>query len=279
MSDKYAVMGNPVSHSKSPFIHMQFAKQTHQDIDYSKIEVPLGEFASYVTKFIQIGGKGLNITLPFKGQAFDLTDNVSVRAKTTKSVNTLVFYPSGEIYADNTDGLGLIIDLTKRHAFDCANKDILIVGAGGAVRGILYTLLMQKPKQIIITNRTFEKAQRLAEEYDQFGNIVAIPIQELATKVDLIIQGTSASLSGGQELTLPSSILTRKTFCYDLMYSQKLTPFLAWAITQGCEHVANGIGMLVEQAAESFFLWRGIKPKTDEVIESLRSYCQSTMLI
>ncbi len=267
--DLYAVVGHPISHSKSPFIHAEFAKQTHQIMQYIKIEVPLDQFSNFVHDFQRRQGKGLNITLPFKQQAYQLASVLSDRARLAKAVNTLTF-DNNEIYGDNTDGVGWIKDIVNNHHFSLTHKKILILGAGGAVRGILPLLSHYQPKCVMIANRTIENAETLAAEFQSCLTLTASGLGQIEGQYDLIINGTSSALTGAF-LTLPESILSPTTFCYDLMYAKTLTPFLKWAKSQGINHLADGLGMLVEQAAESFFIWRGIKPNTKAIIARLAS--------
>lgn len=269
MIDRYAVMGNPVAHSKSPFIHLEFAKQTHQHIRYTKIEVPIDKFEQHVKLFHLENGKGLNITVPFKQQAFELVTDCSDRARVAKAVNTIKFLENGQLYGDNTDGIGFIRDLSAHHHFSLQDRTILLLGAGGAVRGIIQPILQQHPKQLIIANRTLITAQELAKEFSHLADVEAISINAIKGNFDLIINGTSLSLNQG-DIPFDRSILSKKTFCYDLMYGQKLTPFLKWAVSNGASRVTDGIGMLVEQAAESFFIWRGVRPETKKIIDMLK---------
>lgn len=269
MIDKYAVVGNPVAHSKSPFIHSQFAKQTQQPIQYTAIEVPLDQFPQFIKKFQLEGLKGLNITVPFKQEAFALVTICSERAKIARAVNTIKFLETGEILGDNTDGIGFIRDLTDHYHVGLAGKRILIIGAGGAVRGILYPLLQQHPELIIVANRTLATAETLAQEFKQWGNIAASSLDTIEGNFDLIIHGTSAGLQN-ETILLTPKILKQSTFCYDLIYSQSLTPFLKWAKDNGVNKFADGTGMLVEQAAESFYIWRHVKPETKNVIALLK---------
>lgn len=269
-TDRYAVFGNPISHSKSPEIHRQFAIHSGQPIAYEKQLVPLDGFAAAVREFIAIGGKGLNVTVPFKQEAFHLADQLTERARLAGAVNTLVVQPDGTLLGDNTDGVGLMADMARNHQWPLTGKRILLLGAGGAVRGVLGPLLEQKPQLIVIANRTREKAEELVAIFSPFGEVQATGYEELPTSpFDIIINGTSASLSGGVP-PLPGAVVGPETACYDMMYGKELTPFLAWAKAHGSTRMADGLGMLVEQAAESFRLWRGVKPQTKPVINRLR---------
>jgi len=269
-SDRYAVMGYPISHSKSPFIHAAFAQQTGQPIQYEAIQVVPGQFAQAVQVFRDEGGKGLNVTIPFKQEAYELTNVRSTRAEQAGAVNTLWFNEEGQWVGDNTDGVGLVRDLLKNYHGRIEGQRILILGAGGAVRGVLELLLTAKPSCCVIANRTLAKAHTLAELFSRFGNITASSYEGLMNQpFDLIINGTSASLQG--ELPpLPKGILTQGGWCYDMMYSDSMTPFMQWALTQGAAMAVDGLGMLVEQAAEAFYIWRGIMPNTTSVIQQLR---------
>jgi len=273
VTDLYAVMGNPINHSKSPSIHAQFAEQAKQDLVYSAMLVPIEGFESAVKGFFKGCGKGLNITVPFKEQAFKIANALTPRAQTAQAVNTLILQEDGSILGDNTDGAGLVRDLVMNQGVEIAGKRILVVGAGGAVRGILQPFFEQAPEQIIIANRTFEKAEVLADNFQSYGNIEAQPFEALTGPFDIIINGTSASLAG--ELPpLPESVISTETCVYDMMYSKELTPFLAWAQNLGAKKIIDGLGMLVEQAAVSFELWRGVKPNSTQVLSELRQQIQ-----
>lgn len=269
MTDLYAVMGNPINHSKSPAIHTQFAEQSKQDIVYSALLVPLDGFESAVRDFFKGSGKGLNITVPFKEQAFQLADQLTPRAQTAEAVNTLKLMEDGTILGDNTDGAGLVFDLTSNNKVELAGKRILVVGAGGAVRGILQPFLDQQPMEIVITNRTFEKAQELADGFTSMGNIRASKFEDLDGAFDVIVNGTSASLSGDLP-PLPDTVVQNETVVYDMMYGKEPTPFMNWAIQLGAKQAIDGLGMLVEQAAVSFSVWRGLKPDSQIVLTDLR---------
>jgi shikimate dehydrogenase len=270
MKDLYAVFGNPIAHSKSPLIHTEFAKQTGQNIEYTRQLVESGQFNSAAKKFFDQGGKGLNITVPFKLDAFQFADTLNERARLAGAVNTLKKLADGKIFGDNTDGCGLVRDITQNLKWTIKNKSILILGAGGAVRGVLGPLLAEKPAQIVIANRTVEKAVELMHVFNSPAiRGCGYDAIEPAT-FDLIINGTSASLSG--ELpSIHTNGLSATTNCYDMMYSKNPTVFMQWASGYGSEHVSDGLGMLVEQAAESFYIWRGVRPATRPVIAKVRS--------
>lgn len=271
--DHYAVMGNPIAHSKSPRIHAAFAQQTGQSLQYDAILVgtQTGEFAEAVQSFQAFGGKGLNITVPFKQAAWELANQRSKRAELAGAVNTLWFDEQKRCIGENTDGVGLVRDLTQNHDCQIEGQRVLILGAGGAVRGVLTLLLDAVPAQCVIANRTVSKAERLAELFAAFGNVTAYPYDALpGESFDLIINGTSASLQG-QLPPLPEGLLVKDGWCYDMMYANAATPFMQWGQKQGAGCALDGLGMLVEQAAESFYLWRGVKPDTAAVIQKIRS--------
>ena len=268
MTDQYAVIGNPIEHSKSPLIHQQFAEQTGQDLHYGRI---LGEvFHEDVRYFFHNGGKGLNVTVPFKEQAFDLSDELSERAQTAGAVNTLVYRDDGSILGDNTDGVGLVTDLGCNHLFNFAGSKILLLGAGGASKGVIRPLLEQNPDLLVVANRTASKAVDLADSVSELGAVTGMGLEELSGKrFDLIINGTAAGLSG--ELpAIPDDCLEDGGWTYDMMYATEPTAFVRWGKEHGAGKALDGLGMLVEQAAESFYLWRGVRPETSQVIASLR---------
>ena len=267
---KYAVMGNPVSHSLSPRIHQMFARQCDIALQYSAIEVEEGAFQAAVSQFRDEGGKGLNITVPFKQQAWHLADQRSSRAELAGAVNTLKFNGEDSIFGDNTDGAGMLRDLTTNLAKQVSGARILIIGAGGAVRGVLGPLLEMQPLILHIANRTAAKARDLAAVFSEFGPCTASGLDELGgVSCDIVINGTAASLQG-KVPDLPARILTNETLAYDMMYGKQATPFMLWASKNGVTQCSDGLGMLVEQAAESFFIWHGVKPDTKPVLQALR---------
>jgi len=267
---RYAVMGNPVAHSKSPVIHKQFAHQFGHDIEYTALWVDLDGFPEAVQQFRADGGKGLNVTVPFKLEAFSLADSLSDRARLAGAVNTLRFEPDGKIFGDNTDGTGLVHDLTKNLNVPLRDRKILVLGAGGAARGVLGPLIKQHPALLMIANRTVSKAQELARAFAHFGKVEACGYDDLVGKrFDVVINGTSASLKG-EVPPLPVNLFTNNAVAYDMMYGDKPTAFLEWAMLHGAATAADGLGMLVEQAAESYLLWRGARPETRQVIAALR---------
>lgn len=271
--DQYAVFGNPIAHSKSPAIHALFAEQTGQQMEYRAILAPIDGFEQAVREFAAAGGKGINITVPFKQAAFSLASRLSPRAERAGAVNTFVIQNSDEYFGDNTDGIGLARDLIRNHGLTLSGKRILLLGAGGAVRGALEALLGNRPQQLTIANRTVEKAIQLADDFADLGNINGLGFDDLAAmQFDLIINGTSASLKGEMP-SVPASVIHADTFCYDMMYAAEPTVFMQWAANHGAvaNNITDGLGMLVEQAAESFKLWRGIEPQTQPVIEAIRA--------
>jgi shikimate dehydrogenase len=266
----YAVFGNPVRHSKSPTIHTLFAAQFGFDVDYRAIEAPLDGFRAAVLAFRDEGGRGCNVTVPFKQEAWQLADRRSGRAEIAGAVNTLRFEQDGGIYGDNTDGIGLVRDLTLNLDARIFEKRVLVVGAGGAVRGIIGSLLEQGPRKLIVANRTADRAIELAKIFATIGPIEPMPFEALAgERFDIVINGTAASLAG-EVPPLPAGIFEHGGLAYDLMYADQPTPFMDWAAAQGAARIADGLGMLVEQAAESFHLWWGVRPETAPVIETLR---------
>lgn len=267
MTDRYAVLGNPISHSKSPLIHKLFAEQTGQDMSYEAIEAPLDGFAATVRRLRDDGYKGCNVTVPFKFEAYELCDELAPRAKDAKAVNTLLFR-DGRILGTNTDGTGLLNDIQNNLGFKLMWKDVLLLGAGGAAAGVLWPLF-NAGVGIDIANRTPDKAQALAEEFKEAGTVRARSYAELAGRqYDLVINATSSGLK--DELPpLPDGLFKPGALAYDMMYGRE-TPFLAFARRQGAAIIADGLGMLVEQAAEAFQLWRGVRPDTQPVLEKLR---------
>ena len=267
--DRYGVMGYPVSHSRSPVIHRLFALQTGQNLEYELLPVPPGQLEAAVREFADTGGKGLNLTLPHKTAAAALTDSLSERAERAGAVNTLDFR-EGRIFGDNTDGAGLMRDLTRNLGLSVADLDILILGAGGAVRGILAPLLAAAPRSVTIANRDVGKARELANEFSSAVPVSACRFKEVprSMQYSLLINATSAGVKG-ETPPWPQAAVNRDTFCYDLSYGLSPTPFSRWCAKRGAERVVMGWGMLVEQAAESFLLWRGIRPDTGPVLRQM----------
>jgi shikimate dehydrogenase len=263
MADRYCVLGNPIAHSKSPRIHTLFARQTGQDLTYEATLAPLDGFAAAVRDFAAAGGRGANVTVPFKEQAFRLATALTARAEAAGAVNTLSF--SGEsIRGDNTDGAGLVRDIAHNLGFAIAGKRILLAGAGGAARGVILPLLEQMPAGVFVANRTATKAVELAEVFGIEGG----GFDALAGRAfDLVINATSAGLADAA-LPLPVAVFAPGCLAYDMLYGRE-TPFMAQARAAGAT-VADGLGMLVEQAAEAFFVWRGVRPDTAPVLAELR---------
>lgn len=271
MTDRYAVIGNPIAHSRSPQIHAVFAGLTLQDMTYEAILAPLDGFAQAMRAFIAAGGRGMNVTVPFKLEAYALAATRSPRAEAAKAVNTLIFSPAG-IYGDNTDGVGLVADLTRNLGIRLAGRRILLLGAGGAARGVLLPLLNENPAVLALANRTAGKALALREEFAPLAGSCVLRAGGFAglagQQFDLVINATAASLAD-EAPQLPIGLYAPDSLAYDMVYGRE-TPFLAAARAQGAARLADGLGMLVEQAAESFYLWRGVRPDTVPVLELLR---------
>lgn len=267
---RYAVFGHPISHSQSPRIHQRFAEATHQDLTYEAQDVPPEDFDRALARFLADGGLGLNCTVPLKELAFARADELTPRAERAGAVNTLMRLPEGGLIGDNTDGVGLLRDLEENLKLPIQGERLLILGAGGAVRGILEPLLLAAPAALTLTNRTLEKAERLRDRFKSLGSIEVSDEAALeGQSFTLIINATSASLSGALP-SLPRGLLAPGGTCYDLAYAKgEKTAFVRWGETQGARISADGIGMLVEQAAEAFWLWRGIRPSTGPVIRML----------
>jgi len=267
MMGLYGVFGNPIEHSLSPTIHTQFAKQTELNIQYEKILAPVNNFAHSAKLFIAQGAKGFNITVPFKIDAFNLATKLTLNAKTAGAVNTIKVN-GDELIGENTDGIGLVNDLSKNLNIDLNNKTLLILGAGGATRGILLPLLQKNPKRLMIANRTASKAEQLALEFSSHGKTCGFGLDKIKdTPVDVIINATSASLDG--KMPAIANGVANGAICYDLMYGLQ-TPFMDWAKTNHAKMITDGLGMLVEQAAAAFEFWTGKQPNTQEVINNLR---------
>lgn len=268
--DQYAVIGNPVAHSLSPRIHALFATQCAQQVSYEKLLAALDDFSGAVRRFHADGGKGANVTLPFKLEALALCDVVSERASRAGAVNTLSLNANGQIHGDNTDGIGLLRDLEINHGLQLSGLRVLLLGAGGAARGVLGPLVDARPAVITIANRTPVKAQDLATAFANDLVLEACAYHELDDKIfDVIINSTSAGLAGDTP-PLPDDVLRSGGLAYDMLYGDAPTPFMNWAAAQDAGVITNGLGMLVEQAAESFFIWRGVRPQTLPVLKMLR---------
>lgn len=268
MTDTYAVIGNPIGHSKSPLIHGTFAEQTGQDLVYTAIEGPLDGFEAAVLRFIDAGGRGMNVTAPFKLQAYAMAAEATERAQLAGAANTLKF-DGGRIVADNTDGVGLTHDIQRNLGVPMAGKRVLVLGAGGAVRGAILPFLAERPAELVIANRTLAKARQLASEVASRGRVTACGYEDLAgERYDIVVNATSASLKA--ELPpVPADVFGNGALAYELCYGKGLTPFLRLATNAGAARIADGVGMLVEQAAEAFAWWRGVRPATPPLIARL----------
>ena len=267
---KYAVFGNPIKQSRSPFIHAEFAKQTGMSLQYRAIRVELDDFERSVIDFFKAGGSGLNVTVPFKEQAYQLASRHSARAVRAKACNTLK--PDGDgVYGDNTDGIGLIRDMVANHGWNLRGARVLLLGAGGAARGVMEPLLRESPECLVVANRTLTKAETLAQEFADLGKVWARDLTDLSAELafDVIINATSAGLKG-ETPDLPDSLLGDRCCCYDMVYGAEPTAFMRWAAENAAWAVSDGLGMLVEQAAESFYIWHQERPDTASVINHLR---------
>ena len=266
---RFAVVGSPIGHSKSPIIHSLFAKQAGVDLNYTAEEVHAQNFDDFVIQFFTEGGSGLNVTLPLKERAKEISVNLEPLAKRAGSVNTLFINSRDEICGDNTDGPGLVTDIKVNKGMNIAGKDILLLGAGGAIRGILAPLINENPSTITIANRTISKAELIKKEFSQISDVQISDYENLEGSFDLIVNGTSLGVVG-EVPPLKGENIGEHTFCYDMMYGDKETDFIAWAKSEGARKTSDGLGMLVEQAAESFFRWHGLRPNTRDVVRGLR---------
>ncbi|WP_293779465.1 shikimate dehydrogenase [uncultured Oxalicibacterium sp.] len=269
--DRYAVIGNPIAHSKSPDIHARFAAQTAQHLVYERLLAPLDGFAATVAEFVRAGGKGMNVTVPFKLEAHALAQQLTARAQAAGAVNTLLF-AQGTIIGDNTDGVGLVNDIVHNAGVSVAGKSVLLLGAGGAARGVIMPLLEQKPARLVLANRTLSKAHELAQQFAAQGHIEVMAFDALAESFDIVINATAASLSSEVPPISPA-VFTTQTLAYDMMYGAQPTSFLQFAASHGAQ-TRDGLGMLVEQAAESFYLWLNVRPQTAQVFAALRAQLQ-----
>ncbi len=271
--DTYCVMGNPVEHSRSPWIHSRFAALTGQNLQYTRQLVPLDGFAQAVRTFAQAGGRGCNVTVPFKLEAAQCATTCSERVQLAAAANTLVFQ-DGAIHADNTDGLGLVADIQRNAGVPLAGCDVLLVGAGGAAAGVLGPLLHEAPRSVAVVNRTAARAQALVQAHTplatlQKTELLALDMHALERDFDIIINATASSLAGAG-VPVPAHVLRPGSLAYDMMYGAAAQPFLDWAARHGAQP-RDGLGMLVEQAAEAFALWRGVRPPSAQVLAELRS--------
>jgi len=263
--DRYALVGHPVAHSRSPLIHQLFARQTGQRMTYELIDAEPAQFETAARGFQAAGGRGMNVTVPHKEAAFALSTTHGEAAAVARAVNTLTF-TAGAIRGDNTDGIGFMRDLTVNHDCEVAGKRVLLLGAGGATRGLLGPLLGAKPAAILLANRTLERAETLRRQFAEHKAIDVCAFTDLAERgaFDILVNATSAGLHG-QQPPFPTSLVTARSFCYDLAYSLNVTPFVAWATAQRAGRAVQGWGMLIEQAAESFAIWRGVRPDTARI--------------
>lgn len=270
--DRYVVIGNPIAHSKSPDIHSSFARQTGQSLVYERLLAPLDSFAQTVHEFMEQGGKGANVTVPFKLEAHALATSLTERAKAAGAVNTLKF-ERGTIHGDNTDGVGLVIDIVRNAGVPIAEKRVLLLGAGGAARGVVLPILDEHPAELVIANRTPAKAAELAKAFTEHGPVTACAFDAVHREFDIVINATSASLADDVP-PIASSVFAKNTLAYDMMYGKGPTVFMRFAEQHGAS-TRDGLGMLVEQAAEAFYIWRGVRPDTGPVFADLRAALQA----
>lgn len=274
MTDKYAVIGHPIAHSKSPFIHQAFASQMGKMISYERVQAPLDGFAQTIARLIAEGYKGVNVTVPFKSEAFAIANQVTAKAREASAANTLIFDTTLGIVAANTDGVGLVRDIQQNLEVSLEGKRVLLIGAGGAAEGVAHPIAECLPKLFVVTNRSLEKATTIVNKLEMVEGFKVTTIKCSDFKglegqvFDIVINATSAGLTDS-ELPIPNSIFTKDTLAYDMMYGRE-TPFMAQARQAGAS-VADGLGMLVEQAAEAFYLWHGVRPETRPVIEKIRN--------
>jgi shikimate dehydrogenase len=272
MSDKYCVIGNPIGHSRSPEIHAWFAERTGQDISYERCLAPVDAFGATVQALVEAGYRGANVTVPFKLQACELATRLSERARAAGAVNTLVFR-DGEIFGDNTDGPGMVADIVKNAGVPLQGKRVLLLGAGGAARGVVLPMLQERPHSIVVANRTRATADALAAHFgghlERPGQVNACGFDDIATPFDVVINATSASLSATMP-PVPAAAFCQGTLAFDMMYGNKPSPFMDFAAAHGAQ-VRDGLGMLVEQAAEAFALWRGVRPDTKDILREMRT--------
>ena len=270
--DQYGVVGHPIAHSWSPFIHGLFARETGESMSYRLYDFTAEEFAQRVREFFRQGGRGLNVTLPHKIAALQLAQDLTARAAHAAAVNTLALCNDGTLLGDNTDGTGLMRDLCDNLGIVVTQRRVLIIGAGGAARGVLAPLLTLQPSETVIANRTPERARSLAAAFAKLGVVSAVGLEHIpGGAFDLLINATAASLSG-EIPAVPATVLGPQTVCYDMAYGKGDTAFVRWALEHGCTRALQGWGMLVEQAAESFRIWRGMRPSTAPVLAALRQH-------
>ena len=270
MTDSYAVFGNPIAHSLSPQIHQAFARQCGQDLSYERRLIEPGQFSCAAAAFFDAGGLGLNITLPFKVDAYSFADQLGRSARQAGAVNTLARQHDGTVLGDNTDGIGLLRDMQDNLQWSVSGQRVLLLGAGGAMRGALGPLLSAGPAQVVVANRTADKALQLATAFAGSGELFGCGYDKLpGRQFDLVINGTSASLAGDMP-QLPEHLLAPGAVCYDMMYAPEATVFMRWAQAQGARACSDGLGMLIEQAAEAFYIWRRCRPETGPLIAEIR---------
>lgn len=270
MSDKYAVFGNPIKHSKSPAIHAAFAAQCGQDIQYRAVRVEPGDFQRAASRFFAGGGCGLNVTVPFKEEAFAFADTLSERARRAGAVNTLTRCEDGSIAGDTTDGIGLVRDMVANLGWQLQGRRIALLGAGGAARGVMEPLLRERPACLLVVNRTAARAEQLVQGFADLGPVEGGGLDALrGNQFDLVVNATSAGLHGEMP-PLPDSLLTERSCCYDMVYGAEPTAFMRWSAQHAAWAVSDGLGMLVEQAAEAFYRWRRVRPATQPVIGQMR---------
>lgn len=272
--DRYAVVGHPVEHSKSPYIHARFAEQCHQPVTYGRLLAPLDAFLPTVSEFAGGGARGCNVTVPFKFEAFAAAAQASERAQLAQAANLLRFEADGRWFADNTDGAGLVHDLQHNAGLELAGRDLLLIGAGGAAAGVLGPLLQARPRRLVVTNRTLDKARELVQRHAalalaQSVELQAAPLDDCGRGHHLVINATASSLQGGA-VPVAGQVLAPGALAYDMMYGPPAAAFLAWAAEHGASG-RDGLGMLVEQAAEAFAVWRGMRPQTQQVLADLRA--------
>lgn len=273
ITDRYAVIGNPIAHSKSPMIHEAFARNTQQSLEYTKVLAPLDGFADTVQAMITSGFKGANVTVPFKLEAYQLANQLTERAHDAGAVNTLIFNETG-ITGDNTDGAGIVRDIQENLRIPITGKRVLLIGAGGAAEGVLHPILACSPSLLVITNRTLDKALTMVKKVEDQGEYRFVSVNAYAfddlhgQEFDIVVNATSTGLTDTL-LPLPSGVFARGALAYDMMYGRN-TPFMRFASEHGAQ-VADGLGMLVEQAAEAFYVWRGIRPETSSVMLAIRN--------
>jgi shikimate dehydrogenase len=268
MTDKYCVIGNPIAHSRSPEIHAVFAAQTGQDISYERCLAPVDGFADTVRRLVAQGYKGANVTVPFKLEAAKIATRLADRGRAAGAVNTLVF-AGGEIVGDNTDGAGLVADIVRNAGVPLKGKRVLMLGAGGAARGALLPILDEGPRQVVIANRTRATADQLAAQFAGVGPLAVLDFDEIDTPYDIVINATSASLSAAMP-PVPEIAFCQDTLAFDMMYAKQPTVFMQFAAARGAT-TRDGLGMLVEQAAEAFTIWRGVRPETQQLLKEMRS--------